>query len=91
MHIEFRMPIVETIIQRERLEPLYQQVGIIIHEEVAAWAHKYTISTTWSQVGDTIKIEFPEAKHYTWFRLTWQPKSHATSWQRITMVNDVTA
>jgi hypothetical protein len=27
MHIEFRMPIVETIIQRERLEPLYQQVA----------------------------------------------------------------
>jgi hypothetical protein len=31
MHIEFRMPIVESILPQERLEPLYQQVAAHYH------------------------------------------------------------
>lgn len=64
----------------------YQAAGLslmLIRRQLVEWSVKYNIPYKEKLVKNSLKVTFEDAENYTFFGLTWEPKTYSASRYRL--------
>lgn len=75
MYIEFQLP------PNKGLSITHAM--LFIRKELVEWSIKYQIPYKEKFVKDKIKVTFTDPEHYTFFGLTWEPKTYSAARYRL--------